>query len=115
MVGWCNDDGSVFLPESFSHDTAPVVAVTDKHSSAVIDQSLHHLVVMLVGWGKYQGREPVGMVNGSMKLEAIVLTLPVLAELGHACSYLVSVSPYGLTDREHGTVSKAQGRITRKE
>ena len=42
-----------------------------------------------------------------MQLKTVVPALPVLTELGNTFSDFVSVSPNGLTDRQHGVVGKS--------
>lgn len=60
------------------------------------------LAVILVGGRKVDGCKPTLRVASSMKLESVVLTLPVLAEGGYASRYLVTVGSDEFADREHG-------------
>ena len=52
MMRWSYDNGFVAFPEPSSHDTAPIVAVTDEYSGLSIDELLHVLVVVLIGWSE---------------------------------------------------------------
>lgn len=98
MVRRSNDNGFMFLPEPLPHDTTTVMTVANEYPRLVVDQPLHELVVMLIGRSKHQCRQSVHVVNGSMELEPIVPTLPVLTELGNSFGHLVTFSPDWFAD-----------------
>jgi hypothetical protein len=74
------------------------MAVANQDSGVCVHQALHDLVVVLIGRREHQCSQSVALVNGGMQLESVVLTLPVLPELGNTFGYFVPVSSNGLTN-----------------
>src|SRR5579859_1477403 len=108
---WRQDVGMVLAPHLTTHDGSVVGAVANGNDGGVIDQVRYLLSVMFVGRGEIDGGQFTLGVNGSMQLEAVVPALPVHPEAGSTFGYLVPVSPYQLTDVQHGAVHESEGCI----
>lgn len=99
---------AVRAPHLSLHHACVVCAVADSHSRGVIDEVRYLLPIMLIGRSKSYGAQlPLG-IDGNVQFEAIVPDLPVLAKLGYASGYPMTIGSNKLTDVQHGTVHESQ-------
>ncbi len=66
---------------------------------------------MDIGAGEYECAKFTAAVNAGMELEAVVLTLPVVAGVGNALSNPVPATTHQPAHFEHGTVHEAKLRF----
>lgn len=85
-----------------------VAGVTNHHLGGVVDEMFELQNIGFVGASEPHSRQPTAVVNAGMKLEAVVPSLPVLAEGGHTSGHLMSVGTNEPADWQYCAVDKAQ-------
>lgn len=104
VVWWGEHEGLRALPQMFAHDSGSVVAVTDAHLRAGIEDDLGHLPVVDGGIGEDDGGEFPAERDREMEFEAVVPALVVLPEGSDCFRYAMPIRTVQLADGHHRTV-----------
>lgn len=86
----------------------PVSTVTDGYFGVSVNEVRYGPAVMCDCATEDVGTELAVIVDASMELEAVVLTLPVMAGVSKSPSSSVKLSPHQAADLKHGAVHEAK-------
>jgi len=87
---------------------AAVAAVANGKLGVLVHEHWYSSAVVNVSAGKGNGTEFAVVVDGGMELEAVMLTLPVVARMGDAPGNPVPAPPHQLADWQHSGVHEAK-------
>lgn len=115
VVWWGQNVGSKCLPYLLVQRHATVASVTNGNLGMLVHELWNGPAVMDGCSRKDVSTKSTVVVDASMQLESVMLTLPVVSGVGVASGHAMVFTPHQSTDFEHSTVHEAKLRLRRKD
>ena len=111
VVWWCQDECAVSFANLAVEWLAAVSRVANSDSGVLVHEHWYGPWVMDIGARECKRTEPALVVDAGVQLEAVMLTLPVVASVCDTSSHSVEATTHQFADREHGSIHEAKLRF----